>query len=505
MRNADIKPMKPHRLLCPLLALAATLPACDRRVEPPSEPVSAGQGIMVGELTPTTALVQVRLTRGDALVGGDLPGLPGLVEFRLETADGSPVTEISVAAEGDRDYIARAAFDRLEPGVRYRCATRIGADAGSLAEGPVAEFRTLPGPDRDDAARFVVVTGMNYAKFHGDDRIDRAQHLVENNTDLPRPYSGPDKALGYPALASILSLAPDFFVGTGDNVYYDTPEQGRAETVPQMRQKWHEQFRQPRYRELFSKVATYWMIDDHDYRIDDGDNSGDYLPSPETARRVMLEQLPVAPAEDDGAPTYRTHRVSRHLQLWFPENRMYRSPNAMPDGPEKSIWGAEQREWLQRTLRESDATFKLLISPTPMVGPDDIRKTDNHTNHGGFRHERYAFFAWVREQGLDRRHFYLVCGDRHWQYHAIDPSGIEEFSCGALVDANSRLGRKPGDPASTDPEGLIRQAYSQDPRSGGFLMIEALPGKLTFTWHDEHGEVLHRTEKAVTATGGAPE
>ncbi|MCB1087229.1 MAG: hypothetical protein KDM63_09305 [Verrucomicrobiae bacterium] len=96
---------------------------------------------------------------------------------------------------------------------------------------------------------------------------------------------------------------------------------------------------------------------------------------------------------------------------------------------------------------------------------------------------------------LGQRHFYIVCGDRHWQYHAIDPSGIEEFSCGALVDANSRLGRKSGDPQSTDPEGLIRQPYLQDPRSGGYLAIEVTDGKLTFTWRDEHGVELHRTVK----------
>ena len=57
----------------------------------------------------------------------------------------------------------------------------------------------------------------------------------------------------------------------------------------------------------------------------------------------------------------------------------------MPDGPTKTIWGAEQLAWLKSSLLESDATFKLLVSPTPMVGPDDLRKTDNHTNIGGFR------------------------------------------------------------------------------------------------------------------------
>ena len=179
----------------------------------------------------------------------------------------------------------------------------------------------------------------------------------------------------------------------------------------------------------------------HDYRIDDGDNTGDHAPSPELGRKMMLEQLPVAPADDKDAKTYRTHRISRDLQVWFVENRMYRSPNAMPDGPGKSIWGKTQKAWLMRTLRESDAAFKILISPNPMIGPDDARKFDNHTNINGFQYERDEFFAWLTETGIAKQNFYIVCGDRHWQYHSVSPEGLEEFSCGALVDANSRPGR----------------------------------------------------------------
>ncbi len=465
--------------------------------------VKTGQGIMVGEVTSQQALVQVRLTKTDKPHAGRLVGTPGFVEFTLEpagAASAKPQT-VQIKATPEHDFVARAAFKGLEPGVRYRCTTRVGADADSLKPGPVAQFKTLPGAKLAQRMSLVVVTGMNFAKFHGDQRIDRAQHILKNNIKLPEPYAGPDKHLGYPALASILKLKPDFFVGTGDNVYYDTPDDPRAETVAELRQKWHEQFAQPRYRELFAQVPTYWEIDDHDYRVDDGDNSGDYDPSPEVGRQMMLEQLPVAPIGDDDSKTYRTHRVSKDLQIWLVENRMYRSPNIMPDGPAKTIWGDEQRTWLKRTLAESDATFKLLISPNPMVGPDDARKIDNHTNIGGFQHERDAFFRWLVESGLDQENFYLVCGDRHWQYHAVHPLGIEEFSCGALVDANARLGRKPGDPKSTDPDGKIRQVYTQDEPSGGFLLIDSAPASdkqpatLKFLFHDEKGKVLYQESK----------
>ncbi len=473
-----------------------------------AEPL-AGMGVMVGEVTAGSALVQVRLTRSDKCVAGDVTGAAGVVEFVLQPSDASKESATAnsitqtIPAMAERDFIARAAFKNLSAGTNYVCTTRIGSKAESLREGPVATFKTHPGPKSADTVRFVVVTGMNYGKFHGDDRIDRKRHLTDNNTKLPKPYAGLDKQLGYPGLASILKLKPHFFVGTGDNVYYDTPKDPRAETIPEMRQKWHEQFVQPRYRDLFAAVPTYWEIDDHDYRIDDGDNTGDHKPSPEMGRKVMLEQLPVAPAEnEEQAKTYRTHRVSRDLQVWFTENRMYRSPNSMPDGPKKSIWGTEQKSWLQRTLRDSDAKFKILISPTPMIGPDDRRKTDNHTNIGGFRYERDEFFAWLKVSGVARQeNFYIVCGDRHWQYHSVHPTGIEEFSCGALVDANSRLGRKPGDPLSTDPNGLIKQVYAQKTRSGGFLLITVAPAAdrgnaaLEFAWYDEFGKLLHKHKK----------
>jgi arylsulfatase A-like enzyme/phosphodiesterase/alkaline phosphatase D-like protein len=490
----------------PLIAHDGT----SRRGHAPNPGPIAGQGIMVGEVTSSSAQVQVRLTETDHLVKNDVPGAAGFVGFSIEAVSSKLVTgeaEASVAfmaeATAENDFIAKASFNNLKPGTSYVVSTHIesGVKNSTLTPGPMATFRTLPGVASTDSVRFVVVTGMNYAKFHGDDRIDRKQHLLENNTELPKPYGGADKHLGYPSLDSILRLKPHFFVGTGDNVYYDTPDTFRAKTTTEMRQKWHEQFVQPRYRQLFAKVPTYWMIDDHDYRIDDGDNSGDHLPSPAQGRAMMLEQLPLAEggSKNKNAKTYRTHRINKDLQVWFPENRMYRSDNATEDGPQKSIWGAEQKAWLKETLASSDATFKLLISPTPMIGPDDVRKTDNHTNIGGFRHERDEFFAWLNESGVNKN-FAVVCGDRHWQYHSIHPSGIEEFSCGALVDANSRPGRKPGDAKGTDPKALIKQPYSQKERSGGFLMIEVSrvagkPATLSYKWHNVRGKVFHEHTK----------
>jgi len=96
-------------------------------------------------------------------------------------------------------------------------------------------------------------------------------------------------------------------------------------------------------------------------------------------------------------------------------------------------------------------SFKVIISPTPLVGPDDA--------------------AVEVKGGL----VVLICGDRHWQYHSIHPNRFHEFSCGALTEANAREGRTPSDPDSTDPDGLIVQPYLQTKRSGGFVKVAVHP------------------------------
>ncbi len=266
-----------------------------------------------------------------------------------------------------------------------------------------------------------------------------------------------------------------------------------------MRRKWHEQYVLPRVGALVGDVATFWLKDDHDYRYNDSDPTGDKAPSHELGIRTFREQLPVVYPGDPQAVTYRTYRGGKWLQIWMVEGRDYRSPNKTPDGPGKSIWGATQKAWLQRTLRASDATFKILISPTPLVGPDDAYKKDNHVNHDGFRQEGEAFLDWIGASNV--KNFYIITGDRHWHYHSLHPSGVEEFACGALNTENARLGRNPGDPQSTDPTAQVKQFYTDAQPTGGYLLVEvkaagaAQPPSLRFSIQDEAGRELYTHTK----------
>jgi alkaline phosphatase/alkaline phosphatase D len=250
--------------------------------------------------------------------------------------------------------------------------------------------------------------------------------------------------------------------------------------------------------DFFARTPADWSKDDHDFRFNESDNETAQLPLPQTGIEMFREQMPILPAGDRTSPTYRTHRVNRDLQIWLTEGRDHRSANDMPDGPEKSLWGRVQREWLQRTLKASDAAWKILISPTPMVGPDDATKVDNHADLRGFRHEGDAFFAWLKENNITG--LMLVCGDRHWQYHSIHPSGYEEFACGALNDENARLGVPPGSKKGSDPDGRIRQPYLYREPTGGFLQLRvsrdmASSARLVIEHRDDFGNVMNRVVK----------
>lgn len=443
--------------------------------------LALGQGTLAGEVTGSTALLQTRLTLGTSLdEAGGLPGGHGVVGFQWATQpDFSDANTTGYeTSRPNRDFIVRHQLRGLRAGHRYYYRALYGPSEADLTQGPTCSFETLPGSDAERDVQFIVGSCMNYIKF---------MHGRAGNARGPITATEQDKRLGFPAFAAMRRLQPSFFVGTGDIVYYDNPFRV-ARTVPELRKCWQEQFRFPRMIEFFRTVPTYWSKDDHDFRYNDSDNETTRTPLPQTGIDMFREQLPIARAGDEKSPNYRTFRVSKHLQIWLTEGRDHRSPNKSPDGPQKTMWGDQQRAWLKTSLAASDARWKLMINPTPMVGPDDGYKTDNHANLKGFRHEADAFFDWVAEHQVEN--LVLICGDRHWQYHSVHPSGINEFACGALNDENSRLGVAPGTESSSDPEGKVRQLFTSPQPSGGFLHVRAGQA-LTLVHYNDEGEELY--------------
>ncbi len=469
--------------------------------------------LLVGEVTQNSALLQARLTNADTLVfedvhdpekltKADIAGKEGIARFEIATQASlaDPVRTRWLPALSANDFMVKEKIDHLKPGTTYYYRLVYGEDSLHTKRSETHTFNTLPAEDAATSLDFVMLACLHLERFYLGGGFGKSSSQGE------AAYHQDDQFLGFPGFETVAQMQPDFFISNGDNVYYDHPPAHKATTQAEMRAKWHRLFAMPRLQRLMRHTPAYWMKDDHDHRYDDSDTvavSEEHgaKPSNELGIHTFREQVPVVDGED--AVTYRTVRINKLLQLWMVEGRDYRSPNAMPPGPEKSIWGEEQKAWLKQTLLESDAVFKILVSPTPMIGPDDLRKRDNHTNPLGFRAEGEAFFQWLQENDFLQKNFYIICGDRHWKYHSVHPSGFEEFSAGSLIDQNARLGVSPGDKNSTDPAGKIVQPFTDAEPTGGFLKVSLMPASeaqdkpaIVFTLYNEHGKELYKEEKS---------
>jgi len=413
----------------------------------PKEPTGPylATGIKIGEVTQTEAIIWVRLTETPVRVDNDAPmpkfwyknpetgevterrGRPNIkptVEFpegyNIKTIQGAvPGSEgkarLKYRIKGEKDWTqmdwqsvdpdrahsTQFMLSDLSAGKEYEILVETSPLKGKRVSASIeGKFKTAPAKDVPAEVNFIVTTGTSYPDV--------------------------DSETGYKIYPSSLKLDPEFFVHTGDIVYYD----GMGKTADLARWHWDRMYSYPNNIEYHRKVASYFIKDDHDTWMNDcypglkTKFMGDF--TYEQGTQIFLDEVPMRER------TYRTIRWGKDLQIWLVEGRDYRSPNPAPDGPEKTIWGMEQMEWFKKTVQESDATYKVLISPTPVVGPDRGKKNDNHANIG-FKYEGDIVRKFMSENNM-----VSVCGDRHWQYVSKDAeTGLMEFSCGPGSDAHA--------------------------------------------------------------------
>ena len=395
-------------------AVYVTSPQEDQLPEVSPEPVGGAPwvymttGIKVGEVTSTSAIVWTRLTRDPETepmseFGRLVTGQAGdiRVTYWLEGQESSSVQTPWAAVDADKDFTRQVTLVDLVPGAEYALLVE---GRPPLHQSNVTElkgsFKTAPNQKDSTRILFSVVSCQLYPRR--DDPVN-----------------------GFRVYDSMADLDLDFFVHTGDNVYYDQPEP-HATNIALARFKWSRNYSLPFVESFLRNSSSYFMKDDHDTLKNDSFPGQEYGSiSWQEGLELFREQVPM------GDETYRTFRWGNDLQIWLVEGRDFRSPNKMRDGPDKTLWGKEQKDWLFNSVQTSDATFRILISPTPIVGPDHSNKKDNHSN-AVFKTEGDEIRSFVASQ----ENMFIVAGDRHWQYSSKDPTtGALEFGSGPASDA----------------------------------------------------------------------
>jgi alkaline phosphatase D len=329
-------------------------------------------GVAAGEVTSSSALLWTR---------ADSAG-PLRVELGRDRHLKKGVTRKTVPARADHDLTVRVRIAGLRPGTLYyyRFAAR--------ATSPVGRFRTAPAPGASATVRFGLTGDADATPAPGS----------------TRPFFDTFGVYGRMAVEG-----NDFNVNLGDTIYSDSEVGGAAPalTVEQKWAKYRLGLAQPGLRQVRAAASLYSHWDDHEF-VNDFSRAEHGEEIYRAGVAAFMDYAPASYSETDGL--YRTFRWGRNLELFFLDERSFRSakasaggtcnvPAGVPDlaptapqpvrdafaalvpslaqqvsaaclatirDPARTLLGARQLDRFLAAVARSTATFKVVVNEVPI-------------------------------------------------------------------------------------------------------------------------------------------
>jgi alkaline phosphatase D len=403
--------MRLHRRLVPILSILVG--ACATSGPTPRSSGILTHGVAVGEVTHDSAVVWARCAGDRAVL------------VRIE--GGGEVREVEMPASAESDWTGRARLSGLRAATDYEYRVECGA-------GAVGRFLTAPAPSAPAPVRIAWsgdLGGQNVCRDAGD---------------------------GYSVFSRLAAARPDVFLGVGDMVYADdrcraTGRYGNPQvlgpppafSLAEFRAHWAYNRSDPHLQRLLAQVPYVGVWDDHEIR-NDGGASDDQKPGSDVhlfppALRSFMEWLPLIPPADDPTRLYRRLRWGAHAELFVLDTRQYRDRNDAPDDGGKTILGERQRDWLLQGLRESDATWRIVVSSVPLSIPTGRpRARDGWADGGdgtGFEAEATAILRQAATAGMSNlvwitTDVHFATGFRYQPFADHPDFVVHEFVSGPL-------------------------------------------------------------------------
>ena len=446
-------------LLCAVLALLHGCASPSREGLPLGSPfidqaeleqTGLPDGTAVGDITSHSAVLWLK-TAGSKQVQVEWASVEAWKTMSAMASVQSAAARTPVMVTGvDTDFTLSILIDGLNPGTRYRYYIAV-IDQEKPSKKQVAaqgEFSTLPDPATSAAVSFAWSGDLG-----GQSQCRRGSE-------------------GYPIFDTIRKQKPDFFIFLGDTIYADhlcaSPpnEPGAnfvAKTLSEYRARHHYQRGAAALRRMLQTVPVYVMWDDHEVK---NNFSGPFEPQMPAGRQALKEYWPIQVDATDSHRLYRRVRYGSDLEVFLLDTRQYRSRNADPDGPAKTMLGRPQLTWLLEGIAGSTATWKVIVTSVPL----SVLKGGGLTVPGydgwaggpegnGFERERRVIVDAIVENKLNNVVF--LSGDIHWvQANVYDPNedGVADFHEFAVGPLSARPGWLTAPSATLHPTTLINEA-----------------------------------------------
>ncbi|BDD12692.1 alkaline phosphatase (plasmid) [Fulvitalea axinellae] len=363
-----------------------------------------------GTLYKSVAFIQYRQVYGGKLVHG--PALGGLTDkdaiFWLRTSEEADIAiEISTSdvfgtdalffsgrTDSKADNTVKVKATGLTANTEYFYRVRING----VLEGGVNTFVTRPEP---------LAKGSFQIAFGG---------CSAYNPDFEHIWS------------AIAKRKPVAFLGLGDNVYIDHPE-----SIPTQRFCYYQRQSVPHFRKLVASTPYIGVWDDHDFGIDDS-FGGPEVNTPAwkvDALQVFKENFANPGFATDGMPGVWFKQTIGDVDFFFLDGRYYREPSTKR---KPQMLGPVQLDWLKRSLKASEATFKVIVTPvTWAYGAKDIYQGRTDTWEG-YKRERKDISDFLSDNKIEG--VLLLSSDRHrhdaWKTEREGSYPLYEFASGRM-------------------------------------------------------------------------
>lgn len=350
--------------------------ACAAQTVPTPSPTLSPTAIMThgpltGAVTANSAQIWVRTNE------------PARVKIQYAPRDQATaaLTSNEMESGSESDLTLRIPLENLQPSTLYDVTVLVN---GSRQD-QKAHFKTFPPESESAPFKMVVLTDFGYHTAPLREKGDTTKSAFE----------------------SAQAEDPDLVFIGGDFDHRD------PKLLPDKRLMFQDLYRDDAESRVYDfarfilhqfPLAHQW--DDHDYG---GDNSDRHAVWRETARRVFEEYFPAYPTGKYGI--YQSFRYGKDVELFVLDGRSQRDSNQMEDTPEKSMLNGEhhpdgQLQWLLDGLKNSNAVWKLVMTPSAMN--NSLLKSDSWAR---FSHERDTILNFIRDNEIGGVIF--IAGDLH--------------------------------------------------------------------------------------------
>lgn len=318
------------------------------------------QGPMVGAVTSSSILIWARLSDPRA-VQVEYGTSPLLDQTRRSDA---------VTAKPEDDHTVRLQIDGLEAGTTYYYRLLVDGEPDDYL-GAKPPFRVATAPAPGLRGRFRI--GFGSCARIQEDPIQQIWLVVND-------------------------AKPELFFWLGDNVYADT------HSLDIFQEEYRRQRMVPAAQPVLTSVPQLATWDDHDYGLNNHDRTS---PVKEVGLSAFKQYWANPSYGLPGTPGVFFKYSYGAVDFFVLDGRYYRDPNADPDRPGKTMLGHRQLGWLKDGLKESTATFKVLVSGSGW----SRAKGPGGDAWSSFLYERDTLFSFIRDEEIQG--VVLMSGDTH--------------------------------------------------------------------------------------------